>query len=204
MSHPFATDPVSMQMLHQLFTAATQEASAAMSRWTNGQNTLSLDEVRELPLEDVCGKMDCGQELLTMVVLTLDGEVGGDMILTFDEQNGRQLAASLLGRKIETTPEWTDLEKSALQETGNILGCAYMNTLTQLIGIDLIPSPPYFLQDYGACVLEQALMAQAMNSDRVLICRTRFHQASEELDWNVFFVPGSSMRTAMEHAWQQD
>jgi chemotaxis protein CheC len=199
-----ADDPVSMQLLTQLFTAATQDASAAMSQWTSGQITLSLDEVLELPLEEVCGDMDCGQELLTMVVLTLDGEVGGDMILTFDEQNGRQLAALLLGREVETTPDWTALEMSALQETGNILGCAYMNTLTRLIGVDLIPSPPYFLQDYGACVLEQALMAQAMNSDRVLICRTRFHQAGDELNWNVFFVPSTSMRSAMEHAWQQE
>ena len=49
------------------------------------------------PLEDVCAELDIGDELLTMVVLTLEGEVGGNLILTFDEVNGRQLAASLLG-----------------------------------------------------------------------------------------------------------
>ena len=38
------------------------------------------------------------------------------------------------------TPEWSELEKSALTETGNILGCAYVNALTRLIGTDLVPS----------------------------------------------------------------
>ena len=83
-----------------------------------------------------------GDEMLTMVVMTLDGELGGSLILIFDELNGRQLAASLLGREVGTEPEWSELEKSALMETGNILGCAYVNALTRLIGTDLRPSAP--------------------------------------------------------------
>ncbi len=188
------------ELLHQLFASATHDASAAMCRWTNGLITLSLDEVREIPLEEVCTEFDFGDELLTMVVLSLAGEVGGDMILTFDEENGRHLAASLLSQDIDSGSEWSELEKSALCETGNILGCAYMNALTRLISQELVPSPPYFIQDYGASVLQQALMAQAMSCDKVLICRTSFHREGEELNWNVFFVPTHAMRVAMEDA----
>ena len=193
-----SADPVTGELLNQLFSSATQDASQAMSVWTNGMITLSMDEVSEMPLEEVSANMDCGADLLTMVVLSLDGEVGGDMILTFDEENGRQLAANLLSCPVNTDPEWSDLEKSALQETGNILGCAYMNALTRLLEVDLVPSPPYFVQDYGACVLEQALMAQAMASDQVMICRTKFHRESTDLNWNVFFVPSTAMREAIE------
>jgi chemotaxis protein CheC len=35
-----------LHVLHELLAAATHEASAAMCRWTEGQITLSLDEVR--------------------------------------------------------------------------------------------------------------------------------------------------------------
>jgi len=187
-------------VLHQLFASATHDASAAMCRWTDGLITLTLDEVREIPLEDVSVELDLGDDLLTMVVLSLEGEVGGEMILTFDEENGRQLVASLLGRPVSTDPEWSDLEKSALTETGNILGCAYMNAITRLIDHELVPSAPYFIQDYGASVLQQALMAQAMTSDKVLICRTGFHREGEELNWRVLFVPTEPMRGAMENA----
>lgn len=189
-----------VELLHELLASATHDASAAMCRWTDGLITLSLDEVRELPLEDACVELDLGDELLTMVVLSLEGEVGGEMILTFDDVNGRQLAASLLGRPVDESPEWTDLEKSALTETGNILGCAYMNAITRLINHKLVPSAPYFLQDYGASVLQQALMAQAMTCDQVLVCRTGFHREGEELNWRVLFVPTEAMRRAMEEA----
>jgi len=187
-----------LQVLHQLFASATHDASAVMCRWTNGLITLTLDEVRETPLEDVCDELNVGDELLTMVVLRLEGEIGGEVILTFEETSGRQLAATLLGRPVEEDTDWSDLEKSALTETGNILGCAYMNALTRLINVELVPSPPYFIQDYGASVLEQALMAQAMTCDNVLVFRTGFHREGEELDWRVIFVPTEAMRRGME------
>ena len=189
-----------LELLHQLFASATHDASAAMCRWTDGLITLSLDEVRELPLEEACIELNLGDDLLTMVVLSLQGDVGGNMILTFDEQNGRQLAASLLGRPVGTEAEWSDLEKSALTETGNILGCAYMNAITRLIDHELVPSAPYFIQDYGASVLQQALLAQAMTSDTVLVCRTGFHRRGEELNWRVLFVPTDALRRALEGA----
>lgn len=194
------TDENRVEFLHCFFSAATHEASAAMCRWTGGLISMRLDEVREVPLEEVCAEYDFGSDLLTMIVLSLQGELGGDMILTFDEDNGRHLAATLLHRAKNESPEWSALEKSALMETGNILGCAYMNALTKLVGTQLVPSPPTFLQDYGASVLEQALMAQAMTCDKVLICRTSFERQGEALNWNVFFVPSDALRTAMQTA----
>ena len=189
-----------IEILHQLFSAATHDASAAMCRWTSGLITLTLDEVREIPLEEASMEYDIGDELLTMVVLTIESEVGGTMILTFDDESGRKVAANILRREIATTPEWTELEQSAIKETGNILGCAYMNAITRLINHELVPSPPMFVQDYGASVLQQALMLQAADSEQVLICRTRFHRDGEELSWNVFFMPNAALRDAMHHS----
>ena len=186
--------------LHELFASATHDASAAMCRWTNGLITVTLDQVREIALEEVSAELEIGDELLTMVVLTIGSEVGGNLILLFDDVNGRQLAASLLGREPGTEPEWSDLEKSALTETGNILGCAYVNALTRLIGTDLMPSAPYFIQDYGASVVEQAVMTQALTSDRLLLCQIGFRRKGEQLDWRVVFVPTQGMQEAMQRS----
>jgi len=188
-----------LSVMTRLFASATENASEAMSKWTNGQITLSLEGLSEISLEEVSTELNIGDDLLTMVMLNLEGDLGGQLILTFDEQNGRQLAASLLGREVNAEPEWSELEKSALNETGNILGCAYMRVLTEAIGTNLVPSPPYFAQDYGASVLQQAVMAQAMVSDRVLICRTIFRRKGELLRWNVFFVPAAELLERLEN-----
>lgn len=200
MQHASLDNAQRLTRLRELFSSATHDASAAMCRWTDGLITVTLDDVREIPLEEVAFALEIGDELLTMVVLTIEGEPGGNLILVFDETNGRQLAASLLARPAETAPEWTEIEKSALEETGNILGCAYVNALARLIGRDLVPSTPSFIQDFGCSVIEQAVMPQASAADSLLLCQVGFHRRGEELDWRVIFVPTLPMREAMERS----
>jgi chemotaxis protein CheC len=199
MSHNLTVD-ASMRILHHVLSTATNHASAAMCRWVGSAITLTLDEVSEVPLEEVLGRLNVGDEMVTAIVLTLDGSEGGTLLLMFDETSGRHLAATLLQREVSSDPEWTEIEISALNETGNILGCAYMNALTKLVDVELVPSIPYFLCDYGASVLQQALMAQAITMDKVLVCNTKFHRGDEDLNWNVIFVPSDRLRTKLEAA----
>ena len=186
--------------LQELFASATHDASAAMCRWTDGIITVTLDEVRQVALDDIGNQLAVGDEMLTMVVMTLDGTLGGSLILMFDNLNGRQLAASLLGREVGAEPEWSEAEKSALMETGNILGCAYVNALTRLIADGLRPSPPYFIQDYAASVLQQALMTQAAASDSLLLCEIGFHRKGAKLDWRVVFVPTPALQDSLQRS----
>ncbi len=186
--------------LKELLASATHDASAAMCRWTNGIITVTLDEVREVPLESVSQAVAVGDAMLTMVVMTLEGELGGALIVMFDDVNGRQLAASLLGREAAGEGAWDDLEQSALMETGNILGCAYVNALTRLIDQDLRPSAPYFIQDFGASVLQQAMMTQAAMADDVVLCEIAFHRKGKKLDWRVVFVPTPALHAALARA----
>jgi chemotaxis protein CheC len=199
MSHNLTAD-VSLRILHHVLSTATNHASAAMCRWVGGIITLTLDDVAEVPLEEVLSRLNIGDEMVTAIVLTLEGNEGGTLVLMFDEVNGRQLAASLAQRPVCTDPEWTEIEISALNETGNILGCAYMNALTKLVDVELVPSVPYFLRDFGASVIEQALMAQVISMDKVLICNTTFHRGDEDLNWNVIFVPSDRLRNKLEAA----
>lgn len=188
------------EIFYPLFAAATHDASAAMCRWTDGLITLTLDEVRELPLGSVAAELGFEDQLMTMVILGMESDPGTVLILTFDEDNARQLAATLTRRLRNPDPEWDELEISALTETGNILGCAYMSALTRVVGKVLIPTPPYFVRDYFASVIEQALIHQAMVSDTALIGRTIFRRQGETLNWHVLFVPSPEFRHLLEGA----
>ena len=133
-------DPA-LTVLQQFFHAATEHASAAVQKWTRGTVSLSLDEVIKVPFEEVAPALGMGAELLTMIVHGISGDEGGQMILTFDDANGRRLAASLLGKEPSTSESpWTPLEQSALMETGNIVSSTYLGELGRLTGRLLLPT----------------------------------------------------------------
>ncbi|BBO31200.1 chemotaxis protein CheC [Lacipirellula parvula] len=177
----------------QVFAPAIEKASSAMSAWTHGEVTLALDEVREAAVEEVAVTLDLTDELSTLVMLAVGGDLGGQLILTFDRVNACRLIESLLGRDIDATSAWSELEISALQETGNILGSAYLNAMTALTGRRFWPSPPLVTEDYAMSVVQQAVMSQAMTEDRVLLCRTRFSRLGQRVEWNLIFVPSPEL-----------
>lgn len=186
-----------LESLRRVFAAATHDAAAAMCRWTDGLITLTLDELCEIPLDEAPRALGLDDSPMTVVVLSQPGDLGAELLVIFDETHARQLAASLLGRPVPTTGPCSELEKSAVTETANILGCAYFNAIALLIKEEIVPSAPCLVQDYGASILEQALLAQAGSTDRVLVCRTGFQRHGEELSWHVVFIPSLGLRRAM-------
>jgi chemotaxis protein CheC len=187
-----------VRIVERFFSAATLHAADAMSDWTDGRIRMSLDRLREIPLECVAEELGLGDDLCTMIVLGIDGDSGGQFLLSLDEENGRQLATLLMGAEPSDGDAWSELEVSAAMETGNILASAYLNELSRLIGRQLIPTPPMFVQDFGACVVQQAVMIQAMARNLVLVGQIHFQRDNETLQWNVLFVPSPDLLQTIE------
>jgi chemotaxis protein CheC len=177
----------------KFFGPATHQASEAMGRWTQGQVVLSLDEVCEIPLEEIADRLRIQETLSHLVVLEVAGALGGQLILIFDDENANQLVASLLHHPLVPADRWSELERSALRETGNILGSAYLNCITALTGRQMLPAPPQVFRDYVMSVVQQAVMSQALTDDRVLLARTRFRRQGADVEWNMLFIPSPEL-----------
>ena len=84
---------------------------------------------------------------------------------------------------------------SAALETANILCCAYLNSLSRLLGragvsaVELLPSPPRFSREFAESLLEFALMGQAIGNDQVLLAKTSFQIDQSPVHWTLLFVP---------------
>jgi chemotaxis protein CheC len=191
-----------LDCLQHLFSAAIHDASLAMSRWTNNTITLSLNNVYECSPSQVYQELNLDGKPLTIVVLNLEGELGGTIVLIFTEKDGRRLASTLLETAVSDSNEWTELETSALAETGNILFCAFVDAITRLIDRPLVPSVPYLTRGCSINTIQEAMAEPAPGRDTVMICRTAFHCNRDALDWHVLFIPTIALHTEMVSAIQ--
>lgn len=184
-----------------LFEPATRSASDAISRWTRRRMELTLAEVRELTLDELGGELPDRAGPSTIVTVAIAGDLSGQMILLFDDTQARYLAETLLNRKHEETESWHELELSALQETGNVFGSAFLNAIASLTGQKfLLPSPPTVMQEFAASVIEQAVMLQLTESDNVLYCRTGMLRDGESVDFMALFVPSTELLEQLRQA----
>lgn len=75
------------------------------------------------------------------VVLPLSGSLSGAFILVLGEKARRQLVSALLG-EAPKTPGSSEMERSALKETGNVIASAFLVALEALCGRGGMPGLP--------------------------------------------------------------
>jgi chemotaxis protein CheC len=112
-----------------------------------------------------------GQDLVAVGV-KLEGPLTGDLLLALPEPDASNLAA-MLGYPVEKT--WGGVAESALMESGNIVGSAFVSAVAALVNEKLLLSVPTFARGNGRVCVEK-LVSHAGS----LALATRFSAWAED------------------------
>ena len=80
------------------------------------------------------------------------------------------------------------MEQSAIKEAGNILSSAYMNALSDFMGMMLIPSPPSLAVDMSSAVLTTAYLQFGSDKDYVFCVESEFFMDNLDEHLRGFFL----------------
>jgi chemotaxis protein CheC len=174
-----------------IFRHAAVEASAALSKWLGRPTSIVINEVSALPMEDAVAMLGAGDEPLVACAMHIAGSFAGLLVLTCDDHSGLALAEMILAGT--GGQAWGELQQSALVETANIIGCAYLNTVARPESpeapVSIMPSPPWFVRDYAASVMQSIIMTQAASSDTVFLSHSDFSIDGSPVKCSLIFVP---------------
>ncbi|HWB12065.1 MAG TPA: hypothetical protein VG826_22760 [Pirellulales bacterium] len=183
--------------LTAVFQRGSEEASVAFSRWLDRRVSVTVEPLEQLTLAAAAEELPDPERPICCCAMGLTGRLSGQLLVVFDDASGLALADLLLGRPLGASTQWGEIERSAAQETANILGCAYLNSLARSFPDadgepdGLLPSPPKFVRDFAESLLEFALMDQAMASDVVFLTRNQFRIEDEPVSCRLMLVPGA-------------
>ena len=176
-----------------IFRHAAVEASAALSTWLGRPTAIAINEVVALPLQEAVGMLGLDDTPLVACAMHITGPFTGLLVLTCDDASGLALAEMILTGAGQTDGAWGELQQSAIVETANIIGCAYLNTVARPTvsggAAAIMPSPPWFVLDYAATVMESIVMTQAASSDTVFLTHSDFLIEGSPVTCSLIFVP---------------
>lgn len=183
----------SLSRQQEIFRLAAVEASAALSKWLGRPATIAIHQVAAIPLAEAVGMLGAGDTPLVACAMHITGPFTGLLVLSCDDASGLALSEMILAGAGGSDGEWGDLQQSAIVETANIIGCAYLNTVARPAisgGADAImPSPPWFVRDYAATVMESIVMTQATITDTVFLTHSDFVIEASPVTCSLIFVP---------------
>ena len=170
-----------LEALRETANIGAGHAATALSQMTGGTIMISVPTITIAALEDVPSQIDDGEEPIAAVLMHMLGDLTGRTLLVFPRPTAIRLAQLMLRRPADPDAPFGELEQSAIKEAGNILTGAYMNALSELMGLMLLPSPPSLAVDMSAAVLTTAYLQFGGERDMVFAVETQFFfQGTEE------------------------
>ncbi|MEE8192536.1 MAG: chemotaxis protein CheC [Gemmatimonadales bacterium] len=190
-----------LDALKEVANIGAGHAATALSQLTNRRIMISVPEIFVTRLEQVPERLGDKDEVIVGVLMHMLGDLTGRMLLTLPEFDALLLCDMLLRREPDATTEFGELEQSALKEAGNILGGAYMNALSDFMGMMLLPSVPSLAIDMSGTVLTTAQLSFGRDKDMVFCVETNFNfqEADRMLRGHFLLLPDlASLKTIFD------
>ena len=178
-------------VLKELGNIGAGNATTALAELINCKVDMMVPQVRMLEFSEL-GEMLGGEEqILVGIYLGVEGDIDGSMMFTLPQESGlhlvNKLMSGMLGipeKPIEEM-EFGEMEVSAMKEVGNIITGAYLNALSSLTNLKILPSPPQLSIDYAGALLSVPAAEFGILGDNILLIQTKF---SDDIDLDGYFI----------------
>ncbi len=191
-----------------LSEAGARNAAEALSQLIGRPLNLEVPWARAVALNTVAEIVGGRSRPVCALSLRVFGGLRGNLLVLFGAEQVPLLLRLVLGGASgapaaprEGDEAWdnrlTDLQRSALPEVGNILAAAYLNALSGLLGVSLLPSIPGLAIDMAGAVTDYLLIEMAPLTDTALVLASGVHEPESGLKGEFFFLPDPSSYEAL-------
>ena len=163
-----------LDAIREVANIGAGHAATALSGMTNKTIMITVPRVYVRPLEEACDLVGPPDTVVAAVLMHMMGDLTGRAMVVFPRRAAHTLCDFLFRRPIGTTVELGPMEQSGLKEAGNILASAYLNALSDFMGMMLVPSVPSLVIDLSGAVLTTAQLNFGHDRDYAFCVETAF------------------------------
>jgi chemotaxis protein CheC len=163
-----------LDALREVANIGAGHAATALSQMTGATIMITVPTINIMRLEDLPPQLGDDEEPVAAVLMSMLGDLTGRTLLVFPKRTVLRLSELMLRRPVGSSSALGELECSAIKEAGNILSGAYMNALSDFMGMMLLPSPPTLAIDMSTAVLTSAYLQFGVDFDYVFCVESEF------------------------------
>ena len=187
--------------LREVANIGAGHAATALSTLTSTRIMISVPMVNVVPPGEFVPELSPGAEVVA-VQMAMSGNINGRTVFLLQVGAGLRLAERMLRRPRGSSTSLGELERSALNEAGNILAGAYLTALSEFLKMRLMLSPPTLTTGDTMHALD-AFGDHAPRAEAPILCvETEFFldESAENLQGFFLLVPDSDAFDAIFRA----
>ena len=162
-------------VLKEIGNIGAGNAMTALSQMLQCKVDMKVPQVKLLEFNDVGAIMGGEEQIMVGVYLGVEGDITGSMMFLIEVKSAKHLIGKLMMGMVPETDEFTDIEMSAMQEVGNIITGAYLNSLSSLTNLMIYPTPPALTVDMAGAILSVPAIQFGTMGDNILLIQSQFY-----------------------------
>lgn len=177
-----------MDVLREIGNIGAGNAVTSLAKMIDKKVDMAVPKVKIMGFDKVSQILG-GEEIIVVgILLSVTGDLTGNMMFILDNFAARQLVNILIGSD-STSLSFDEMELSALKEIGNILTGSYLNALAGLTNLKILPSIPELAIDMAGAILSVPAIEFGKVGDSVLYIETEFSEGITKVLGDFLLIP---------------
>lgn len=178
-----------VELLIKISKEGIENAAKGFSGMVGRELVVKNTSVKLVKLLDVSKMLGGPEDETVAIYLKTEGSIAGQMMLVLQFDKAMGLVDMIMGEPVGTTQSLGTMEKSALQELGNITGTYFLNYISDNTGSSVRPSPPAVMVDMSGAILDIVVATAGLENEEVLMFDADFLQGDISTEIQFWVIP---------------
>ena len=170
-------------VLKEIGNIGAGNATTALATMLQCKVDMKVPQVRLIPFPEVGALLGGEEQVMAGTYPAITGDITGSIMFLVKEDVALHLIQKLMGGMAEDI--YGEMERSALKEISNIITGAYLNALSGMTNLKIIPSIPDLCIDMAGAILSVPAIEFGELGDEMLLIQTQIY---DEMAIDGFFI----------------
>jgi chemotaxis protein CheC len=178
-----------INLLAKISKEGIENASKGFAGMLGKDLQVKSSSAKLIKLMDISKMLGGPEDETVAIYLKTEGGIAGQMMLVMPFEKAMGLVDMIMGEPLGTTTSLGKMEKSALQELGNITGTYFLNYVSDNTGSSVRPTPPAVMVDMCAAILDIVIATAGIENEEVLMLDADFVQGDLSTEIQFWVIP---------------
>lgn len=178
-----------LDALREIGNIGSGNAATALSAMLERAVNMAVPKIKVLDYNAVCEELGGPEQLLVGILFGMSGDVTGMIMFLLHKEFAHMVLNSLVGSEFDGYSELDDMDKSTIQEVGNIMAGSYVNAMASLTGLTIDVSIPTMNVDMAGALLSVPAIYYANISDKIIVIEDEFGHDQVGASSHILLIP---------------
>ncbi|MCL1846172.1 MAG: chemotaxis protein CheC [Defluviitaleaceae bacterium] len=182
-----------LDILKEIGSMGTAYAATALSKMVDKKVTMPVPRVSWLDFHNVADFVGGPESIVVGILVSLSGNIQGMMMQIMSLEAAHNLVELVIGTPPPTKEEdkfsFGEMERSVVEEVGNIMISSYLTSISGLTNSQIKPSIPYMCVDMANAILSVPASEFGRMADKMLFIESQLSVENVETTGCFVMVP---------------